>query len=71
MENNSQNQAMTGNNTPYNGNNKFDTTALSKMTVVELLKIAEQMKLEGLSGLRKQELIGKIMEAQAKQNGLV
>jgi len=71
MENGTQNQQISGNNTGYNSNNKFDTTVLSKMTVAELLKIAEQMKLEGLSGLRKQELIGKIMEAQAKQNGLV
>lgn len=54
-----------------NGGSKFDTTQMSKMTVSELIKIAEQFKLEGVTGLRKQELIGKIMEAQAKQNGLV
>jgi len=50
---------------------KMDTAVLSKMTVAELLKIADQFKLEGVSGMRKQELIGKLMEAQAKQNGIV
>lgn len=70
MENNIQNNTSQ-NQQQNNGNAKFDTTTMSKMTVSELIKIAEQMKLEGLSGLRKQELIGKIMEAQAKQNGLV
>ncbi|OGS08164.1 MAG: transcription termination factor Rho [Elusimicrobia bacterium RIFOXYA12_FULL_51_18] len=49
----------------------MDTAVLSKMTVAELLKISEQFKLEGVSGMRKQELIGKLMEAQAKQNGIV
>ncbi|HBW23352.1 MAG: transcription termination factor Rho [Elusimicrobia bacterium GWA2_56_46] len=49
----------------------MDTAILSKMTVAELLKIADQFKLEGVSGMRKQELIGKLMEAQAKQNGIV
>jgi len=50
---------------------KMDTAILSKMTVADLLKIADQFKLEGVSGMRKQELIGKLMEAQAKQNGIV
>ncbi|HOW89558.1 MAG TPA: transcription termination factor Rho, partial [Elusimicrobiales bacterium] len=49
----------------------MDTAVLSKMTVADLLKIADQFKLEGVSGMRKQELIGKLMEAQAKQNGIV
>jgi transcription termination factor Rho len=59
------------NNTQQNVNIKFDVTEMSKMTISELLKIAEQLKLEGITGIRKQELIGKIMEYQAKQNGLV
>ena len=50
---------------------KMDTAVLSKMTVADLLKIADQFRLEGVSGMRKQELIGKLMEAQAKQNGIV
>jgi transcription termination factor Rho len=50
---------------------KMDVTVMTKMTVAELVKIAEQFNLEGVASLRKQELIGKIMEAQAKANGVV
>jgi transcription termination factor Rho len=50
---------------------KIDMNSLSKMTVNELLKIAEQYKIEDLGGLKKQDIIGKIIEAQAKENGLV
>ncbi|PIS47250.1 MAG: transcription termination factor Rho [Elusimicrobia bacterium CG08_land_8_20_14_0_20_51_18] len=77
MENNTQNNqqnnsgAAPGGQSYNQGGAKFDVTTMTKMTVSELVKIAEQMKMEGVSGLRKQELIGKIMEAQAKQNGLV
>jgi transcription termination factor Rho len=53
------------------GISKLDMNSLSKMTVNELLKIAEQYKIEDLSGLKKQDIIGKIIEAQAKENGLV
>ncbi|HPO96218.1 MAG TPA: transcription termination factor Rho [Elusimicrobiales bacterium] len=49
----------------------MDMNTLSKMTVNELLKIAEQYKIDDLSGLKKQEIIGKIMEACAKESGLV
>ncbi|MCX7647937.1 MAG: transcription termination factor Rho [Elusimicrobiales bacterium] len=49
----------------------MDMNTLSKMTVSELLKIAEQYRIEDLSGLKKQEIIGKIMEACAKESGLV
>ena len=34
-----------------------DLTVLSKKTMVELTKIAKEMKLETITGLRKQELI--------------
>ncbi|MBU2574929.1 MAG: transcription termination factor Rho [Elusimicrobia bacterium] len=68
MENTNTNQTAGPN---QSGQAKMDTAVLSKMTVAELLKIADQFKLEGVSGMRKQELIGKLMEAQAKQNGIV
>lgn len=75
MENSNQNNFQ-GKTQEKNGHQqangaKFDTTQMAKMTIAELIKIAEQFKLEAVAGLRKQELIGKIMEAQAKQNGLV
>ncbi|NLH39745.1 MAG: transcription termination factor Rho [Elusimicrobia bacterium] len=50
---------------------KLDMNSLSKMTVSELMKIAEQHKIEDLNGLKKQDIIGKIMEIQAKESGLV
>ncbi|MCX5783151.1 MAG: transcription termination factor Rho [Elusimicrobia bacterium] len=53
------------------GDRQLDVTALSKLTMAELSKIAHDFKVEGASDLRKQELIGKIIEAQAKQNGSI
>ncbi|MBI4055517.1 MAG: transcription termination factor Rho [Elusimicrobia bacterium] len=50
---------------------QLDATALTKMTIVELNKVAREMKLEDSTGLRKQELITKILESQAKQNGSI
>ncbi len=47
----------------------MDLTVLSKKTMVELTKIAKEMKLETITGLRKQELIAKILEAQMKEQG--
>ncbi len=45
---------------------KFDSESLKRKTISELMDIAHEMKLEGLSGLRKQELIYKILEHAAK-----
>ncbi len=50
---------------------QMDVTALSKLTVAELQKVARELKLEGVDGLRKQEMIAKILEGQAKQNGAI
>jgi transcription termination factor Rho len=61
----------TKNHETENISSKMDMNTLSKMTVSELLKMAEQYKIDDLSGLKKQEIIGKIMEAQARENGLV
>jgi transcription termination factor Rho len=50
---------------------KVDVTEMTKMTVTDLVKIAEQFGLvEGVASMRKQELIGKIMETQAKLTGI-
>jgi transcription termination factor Rho len=49
----------------------MDLTVLSKLTISELQKIGRDLKLETPVGLRKQELIAKILEAQAKDNGLI
>ncbi|MBI5244748.1 MAG: transcription termination factor Rho [Elusimicrobia bacterium] len=50
---------------------QLDVSGLSKKTIADLLKLGDEMKLEGLSGLRKQELIVKILEGQAKRNGTI
>jgi transcription termination factor Rho len=50
---------------------QLDVSALSKRTIADLLKLGDEMKLEGLAGLRKQELIVKILEGQAKRNGTI
>jgi transcription termination factor Rho len=50
---------------------QMDVTRLTKMTIAELSIIAQNLKLEGISGLRKQEMIAKILEGQLKANGMI
>src|SRR3989339_1678107 len=69
MENNSTPAVVSPSPTSTTPN--LDVTALSKLTIAELNKVAEKFKMEGASGLRKQELIGKILEAQAKEKGSI
>lgn len=49
----------------------MDITKLKDMKMAELSKFAKQMKVEGVSGIRKQDLIFKILEAQAQNAGLM
>ena len=49
----------------------MDVSVLSKKTMAELTKLAKDLKLDSVAGLRKQELIAKILEAQTKENSLV
>ena len=49
----------------------MDARALAKLSVAELTKLALNYNVEDISGLRKQQLIGKIIAVQAKQNGSV
>ena len=44
---------------------------LHKMTVTELNKMAKKYKIEGAGGLRKQELIFRVLQAQTEKNGLM
>jgi transcription termination factor Rho len=41
------------------------------MSISELAEVAKQLNVTGASGLRKQELIFKILEAQTEKNGLI
>ncbi len=49
----------------------MDIGFLQKMTISELNRVAQEMKIEGHSGLRKQDLIFKILEAQAQKAGVM
>lgn len=64
-ENHIQNQNPQGGSMPEAAQ-QTDITALSKMTMPELFKMARELKLEDVSGLRKQDLIFKILEGLQK-----
>jgi transcription termination factor Rho len=49
----------------------MDLTVLSKLTIADLQKMGRDLKLEAPVGMKKQELIAKILEAQAKESGLI
>lgn len=60
-----------GNGNKTNGGKPMDARALTKLSVAELTKLAVNYNIEDISGLRKQQLIGRIIAVQAKQNGSV
>jgi transcription termination factor Rho len=49
----------------------MDIVELKSKTVSELLKLAEELDIPGCAGLRKQDLIFKILEAKTEKNGLI
>ncbi|MFZ5981559.1 MAG: transcription termination factor Rho [Candidatus Zixiibacteriota bacterium] len=49
----------------------LELAELKAKTIAELLKIAEEMDIPGVSGLRKQELIYKVMENQTASDGTI
>ncbi len=49
----------------------MDIVDLKSKTIAELLKMAEELDIPGVSGLRKQELIFKILEARTEKDGLI
>jgi transcription termination factor Rho len=49
----------------------MDIIELKGKTISELVSVAQELELQGTSGLRKQELIFKILEAQTEKNGLI
>jgi transcription termination factor Rho len=58
-------------NTMANTKAKTDAVDLKAKTIAELLKMAESLGIPGVSGLRKSELIFKIMEAHTTQSGML
>ncbi|MBS1271657.1 MAG: Transcription termination factor Rho [Candidatus Marinimicrobia bacterium] len=50
---------------------RLDINDLQSMNIKELTKMAQDLQIPGYSGLKKQNLIFKILEAQAEQEGLI
>ena len=50
---------------------RLNIVELKEMSISELSEVAKQLNVNGISGLRKQELIFKILEAQTEKNGLI
>ncbi len=50
---------------------RLNIVELKEMSISELSEVAKQLNVAGASGLRKQELIFKILEAQTEKNGLI
>jgi transcription termination factor Rho len=49
----------------------MDIVELKSKTISELSNLAEELQIPGISGLKKSELIFKILEAQTEQDGLI
>ena len=49
----------------------LDITALKDMRIPELTRFAKEMNINGISGIKKQDLIFKILQAQAEKQGLM
>ena len=49
----------------------LDLQRLKAKTMAELLTLATELQIQSTSGLRKQELIFKVLEAQTEKNGLI
>ncbi|MDD5245992.1 MAG: transcription termination factor Rho [Candidatus Omnitrophica bacterium] len=50
---------------------KLDIGKLKQMKITELNKLAKELNVNGLSGVKKQDLIFKILQAQAEKEGLM
>ncbi len=49
----------------------MNLAALKEKTIIELNELATELKIEGTAGLRKQELIFRILQGQAEKSGLI
>ncbi len=47
----------------------LDIAVLKRMTILELTKLTKEMAIEGISGLKKQDLIFKVLQSQAEREG--
>ena len=51
--------------------NRMDISELKEKNIGELTQIAKGLKVPGIAGMRKQELIFEILRAQTEKNGLI
>lgn len=70
-ENRPQNANGNGNRNPLKNENRLDLAALKSNTINELLALARGMGIDGVSGLKKQDLIFEILKTQTERNGLI
>jgi transcription termination factor Rho len=49
----------------------MDIADLTKKTIAELTEVARELNLEGISSMKKQDLIFKILETQTQRNGVI
>ena len=49
----------------------MDTAELQSLKIKELTKLAQEMNVQNFAGLKKQELIVTILEAEAKNDGVL
>ena len=61
----------TGAQSPRNGTTTLDLVELKDMSIQALNQIAKDLGVPGAAGLRKQELIFKILQTQAEKSGLI
>jgi transcription termination factor Rho len=61
----------TGQQTGRNGTTTLDLVELKDMSIQALNQIAKDLGVQGAAGLRKQELIFKILQTQAEKSGLI
>jgi transcription termination factor Rho len=50
---------------------KMDLSELKQMKISELTGMAKDFKIENATGLRKQELIFSLLQAQTEHNGMI
>jgi len=53
------------------GEKPLDVVSLKEMKIMDLQKMAHKFKIENVAGLRRQDLIFKILQGQAQQSGLM
>ena len=53
------------------GEKPLDVVSLKQMKISELQKMAHKFKIENIAGLKRQDLIFKILQGQAQQSGLM